>query len=173
MLDRVREAMFSTLAPWVPGGRVLDLFAGSGSLGLEALSRGAARVRMIERDPRAATALVENVRALGLEDRVRVERGDALDEARWSPGVDVVFLDPPYPLLERPEFLRRLFDALETLAESVLVAEGVIVLHVPRGRLLRDAFPGALACRERVYGSSSLWYVQRGEGGGRTSEASA
>src|SRR5690606_13703278 len=65
MLDRMPEALFSTLAPWLPDAVVLDLFAGSGSLGLEALSRGARSARLVERDAAAARVLADNVALLG------------------------------------------------------------------------------------------------------------
>src|SRR5262245_27511390 len=83
MLDRVREAVFSTLMPRLPDATVLDLFAGSGGLGLEALSRGAARVRLVEQDARAMAQLRENVEALGATGRVELVRGDALHETSW------------------------------------------------------------------------------------------
>jgi 16S rRNA (guanine966-N2)-methyltransferase len=96
--DRVREALFSILGDRVEGARVLDLFAGSGALGLEALSRGAERATFVERAPGALAALRANVAALG--PGAEVVRADAL---RWlrtaSAGArqyDLVFLDPPY-----------------------------------------------------------------------------
>ena len=76
MLDRVREALFSTLGERVDGARVLDLFAGSGSLGLEALSRGARVARMVEQHPRAYATLKENVELLGAADRALCARGN-------------------------------------------------------------------------------------------------
>ncbi|MEW8014862.1 MAG: 16S rRNA (guanine(966)-N(2))-methyltransferase RsmD [Candidatus Sedimenticola endophacoides] len=94
--DRVRETLFNWLQPWFPGARVLDLFAGSGALGFEAASRGAARVVMLERAAAVATRLEENRRLLDLE-RVEILRADALE---WLAGrgepFDIVFLDPPF-----------------------------------------------------------------------------
>ena len=85
MLDRVREALFSTLVPRLPGAHVLDLFAGSGSLGIEALSRGVERARLVERDPRTVGVLERNVAQLGLAERVEVVQADALAplQGRW------------------------------------------------------------------------------------------
>jgi 16S rRNA (guanine966-N2)-methyltransferase len=96
--DRVREAWMSILAPELQGARVLDLFAGSGALGLEALSRGAASATFVELAPGSLEALRANVDALGVGDRVTVRRGDAL---RFVQGLgprayDVAFADPPY-----------------------------------------------------------------------------
>ncbi len=84
MLDRVREALFGTLGDLVTDARVLDLYAGSGSLGLEALSRGASRVRFVEKFPAALTALRANVAALGVESSVEIVRADALAPASWG-----------------------------------------------------------------------------------------
>src|SRR3954462_7081455 len=95
--DRVREALFSILGP-LDGERVLDLFAGSGALGLEALSRGAGEATLVERDRAALEALRANVEALGAD--ARVIAGDVaafLDSAAAAGGhYDLVFLDPPY-----------------------------------------------------------------------------
>ena len=160
MLDRVREAVFSTVAPWVPGGRVLDLFAGSGSLGLEALSRGAAHARFVEHDPRALVLLRANAASLALEERSETLQGDALSPATWGAGpLDLVFLDPPYALLEEPGGQQRVRATLVALVESRLAPDGVMVLHVPRHRLGEQAFGPELVVRERSYGTSSIWYV--------------
>ncbi len=96
--DRVREAWMSILAPELPGARVLDLFAGSGALGLEALSRGATHATFVELAPVSLDALRGNIEALGVGGRVTVRRGDAL---RFAQGLgagdyDVAFADPPY-----------------------------------------------------------------------------
>jgi 16S rRNA (guanine966-N2)-methyltransferase len=96
--DRVREAWMSILAESLPGARVLDLFAGSGALGLEALSRGAATAEFVELNAPSIRALRENIGTLGLEARCTVHRGDALRFAERLPPAefDVAFADPPY-----------------------------------------------------------------------------
>jgi 16S rRNA (guanine966-N2)-methyltransferase len=96
--DRVREAWFSILARSLRGARVLDLFAGTGALGLEALSRGARTADFVEVHRLALAALKANIEALKAEDRVAVHRVDALKFAeRLEPGqYDVAFADPPY-----------------------------------------------------------------------------
>jgi 16S rRNA (guanine(966)-N(2))-methyltransferase RsmD len=161
MLDRVREALFSTLLADVPGAAVLDLFAGTGSLGLEALSRGAASARLVESDPRALKRLRANVAALELGARAEVVPSDALAAASWgATPVDVVLLDPPYPLVRDPRALKRLHAAIEQLVAGPLDPDGVIVLHAPRGTLRETSFPAGLAARERVYGTNALWYLR-------------
>ncbi|HEY7567039.1 MAG TPA: 16S rRNA (guanine(966)-N(2))-methyltransferase RsmD [Gemmatimonadaceae bacterium] len=98
--DRAREAWMSIVQPALPGARVLDLFSGSGALGLEALSRGAASADFVEITPASLQALHDNIEALGAQDRTRVHRGDALRFAgKLQPGeFDVAFADPPYNL---------------------------------------------------------------------------
>ncbi len=96
--DRVREAWMSILGDELTDARVLDLFAGSGALGLEALSRGARSVTFVELNPPSLRALQENIAALGVEQAVTVHRGDALRfaERLASREFDLIFADPPY-----------------------------------------------------------------------------
>ena len=98
--DRVREAWMSILGHELEGARVLDLFAGSGALGLEALSRGAASVTFVELNPPSLRALQANIAALGVEEAVTVHRGDAMRHAeRLTAGAfDLVLADPPYTI---------------------------------------------------------------------------
>jgi 16S rRNA (guanine966-N2)-methyltransferase len=98
--DRVREAWMSILGDALTGARVLDLFAGSGALGLEALSRGAASVTFVELNPASLRALDQNITALGAQDAVTVHRGDAMRYAERLPegAFDIVLADPPYTI---------------------------------------------------------------------------
>ena len=93
---RVRETLFNWLAPYVPGARVLDLFAGSGALGLEALSRGASSVMLVEQDSRHLAVLTENVRLCALPG-AEMKATDAFQYLKTpARAFDLVFLDPPY-----------------------------------------------------------------------------
>jgi 16S rRNA (guanine(966)-N(2))-methyltransferase RsmD len=95
--DRVREAVFGILGEAVEGARVLDLYAGTGALALEALSRGAVSATCVERDPAALALLEANVAGLGLEGQVRIVRADATGFARGAEEEwELVFCDPPY-----------------------------------------------------------------------------
>jgi 16S rRNA (guanine966-N2)-methyltransferase len=111
-LDRVREAWMSILQLDLPQARVLDLYAGSGALGLEALSRGAVSVDFVEKDPRSVRALEENIAALGAGDEVTVHRRSALGfaEALDSDAFDVVFADPPYASGDATRLAQRWID---------------------------------------------------------------
>ena len=95
--DRVRETLFNWLQPMMPGARVLDLFAGSGALGLEAVSRGAREAVLVERDPQLAEGLRQLAAKLPGGERVQVVCADALTWLRTAPGgFDLVFVDPPF-----------------------------------------------------------------------------
>ncbi|HVA56831.1 MAG: RsmD family RNA methyltransferase [Gemmatimonadaceae bacterium] len=96
--DRVREAWMSIVSPWLPDARVLDLYAGSGALGLEALSRGAAEAHLVEILPSSLRCMADNAATLGAGGAAVIHRGDAL---RFAQGLeahayDVAFADPPY-----------------------------------------------------------------------------
>ncbi len=125
--DKVREAVFNALGSLdvVRDAVVLDLFAGSGAMGIEALSRGAAEVVFVERDRSALRTLRDNLRALGLDDRARVVQGDALSRAR-DLSADLVLADPPYDFDAWTDLMVRL-DA------PVLVAEAGGELEAPDG----------------------------------------
>ncbi len=96
--EPVREALLTALAPELPGARVLDLFAGTGALGLEALSRGAARADFVEFRPASLHALKANIAALRLKERTRVFKRDAVQFTAGlaADGYDIAFADPPY-----------------------------------------------------------------------------
>jgi 16S rRNA (guanine966-N2)-methyltransferase len=118
--DRVRETLFNWLQPIINGARCLDLFSGSGALGLEALSRGAAEVVFVDTNPKAIASLKENLALLKV-DNVTVTRGDALSYLQGAPRpFDVVFLDPPF----RRDLLQ---PALQRLAEGGWLAQGARV----------------------------------------------
>jgi 16S rRNA (guanine966-N2)-methyltransferase len=120
--DRIRETLFNWLAPALPGSRCLDLFAGSGVLGIEAASRGAGEVVLVESAPRVARALRETIDALRLGGQVRLVEADAL---RWLGSAvpvpfDVVFLDPPFAA-------GLLAEAAAALERGGWLAEGALV----------------------------------------------
>ena len=117
--DKAREATFNALGSLdaVIGARVVDAFAGSGALGIEALSRGAVHCTFIERDREALEALRENIATLGLADRSTVIRGDALVYGGTVPEATLILADPPYEFAKWPELLDGARAAL-VVAES-------------------------------------------------------
>lgn len=120
--DRVREAWMSIVNPWLAGARVLDLFAGSGALGLEALSRGADVVDFVEIAPTSLAAIRANAEALGAGDAAVIHRADAMRfvEGLEAHAYDVAFADPPYDLELAPKIAERW---LETPFADVLGIE--------------------------------------------------
>lgn len=156
--DRVREALFSLLGP-LDGARALDLCAGSGALGLEALSRGAAEAVFVEGSAPVAATLRRNIQALGLSPCSRVLCADvrsALTRLRGGARFDLVLLDPPYQAdLVRP--------ALRALARERLAAPGA-ALAIESGRHRPpDAGPGFRLSQRRRYGDT-LVTIYRAEG---------
>ena len=143
--DRVREALFSILGD-VAGTRVLDLFAGSGALGIEALSRGAASAVFVESDVRAAAVIRRNLETLGSEAEVR--RQDALRYLAVAEGTfDLVFLDPPY------DHASRLAGPLAERLPSLLTDAGRIVTESNKRMPLELSLP---LLRERTYGDTRI-----------------
>lgn len=119
--ERVRETLFNWLAPRIEGARCLDLFAGTGALGLEALSRGATSVVFVDSSRRAARTIEKNVRSLEA-DGATIHRGDAMEFLRTAqPGsFDIVFLDPPFAADLLGELCRQ-FDNLKILGPGAMV----------------------------------------------------
>ncbi len=160
MLDRVRESVFSVLHQRLEGARVLDLFAGSGSLGLEALSRGAENALFIEQDRGALAVLKKNIAELGLEEWARAVGGDALSPLSWGEGADVILMDPPYPLLRAGTTRGKVFEATRELGRKILSPDGVILFHAPRGEVREREFGEELAASNREYGTSAIWFLE-------------
>ena len=162
--DRVKQTLFAILEPDLPGANVLDLFAGSGAGGIEALSRGAARATFVERDHAAAAVIGENLTRARLAERGRVIRGDALaylrDRAPADGPFDLILVDPPYAdTAAMDSTLARLGAADVTL----LTPEGwVVAKHF--WRTPPPASVGLLASvRTRRFGETALTFYRRGE----------
>jgi 16S rRNA (guanine966-N2)-methyltransferase len=167
--DQVRIALLDTLMPWLPEARVLDLFAGAGGVGLEALSRGAAHVTFVERDARAVRALRANVTTLGVERAARVVRDDVLRALgtlrRAGEGFDVVFLDPPYDGDDVAATLAALGDAELLTGGAVVVAQ-----HLTK-RPPAPAAGSLAAFRTRRFGETTLTFFRRGAPGAGVEDA--
>jgi 16S rRNA (guanine966-N2)-methyltransferase len=160
--DRAREALFSSLESQLGGLAGLgfiDLYAGSGAVGLEALSRGARPVLLVESDRRAAVVAEANVRAVGLPGAsVLVRPAERIGPNPGTP-YDVLFADPPYSLPSS-----ELGEVLTGLASGGWLAEDALIV-VERGRREDWAWPdGFSALRDRRYGEARLWYGHRDPG---------
>jgi 16S rRNA (guanine966-N2)-methyltransferase len=161
--DRVREALFSSLEAEFgsfDGLRVLDLYAGSGAVGLEALSRGAKQVVLVEADRTAAEVIAANIKAVGLPGATLLTR--LVEKVASGPKlegpVDLVFADPPYQL-ETAD----LQDVLTTLVAGEWLAADAIVVVERAKRELWEWPEGFAALRDRKYGEARLWYGHRHE----------
>jgi 16S rRNA (guanine966-N2)-methyltransferase len=133
MTARVKESVFAMLQGWFKGARVLDLFAGVGTVGLECASRGASEVVMVERDREVFRYLEHNIETLKCGDRVIAIQADALGPtalARSPKPVDLVFMDPPYALMVDPA-TRKLVMAQAARTLSLFAPKGFLVLRTP------------------------------------------
>lgn len=151
--DRVREALFNILGPLPPGTRVLDLFAGTGALGIEALSRGADLAVFVDRDPRPLATLRKNIDHCGLQAHTRVFRWDITKNLNclkpFTRPFDLAFLDPPYHNQLIPPALAGLLRLQALSQGATIVAEHAADEDIP---------PPAGLIREdrRTYGQTSL-----------------
>lgn len=160
--DRTKEALFSTLGPKIRGKRVLDLFAGSGALGIEALSRGAAHADFVESEASAAAMIESNLANTGLGDRAQVHRRRAERFVAGSPPMeseryDLVLADPPYDTGVPAGLLRELADG------GWLAPDAIVVVEVSsRGQT--PPVVGYRLVESRRYGDSRLLYMRRDSG---------
>lgn len=156
-LDRVKEALFSMLIPYLGSARVLDLFAGSGALGIESLSRGASSAVFVDSHSQAMSIVKENVSRAKFEDRASFYQMSASDFLKKADGVfDIVFLDPPYKgnLYE---------DSLKKLYENKLINEDSVVILEWDSALERPIIPQYYSVlKERKYGRVMITLLTTG-----------
>jgi len=158
--DRVREALFSALEAQfgsLHGLRFLDLYAGSGAVGLEAMSRGAVAVTSVESDRRTANVVAANAASLGFDVDVRAQSVASVLATPPGTAYDVVFLDPPYPLASDE------VDAvLGLLVAHAWVEPGGAVVVERSARSVEPLWPaGLVPRRHKKYGETVLWYLRR------------
>ncbi len=154
--DRLREALFNVLAPRIEGARFLDLFAGTGAVGIEAISRGASGCVFVEMDKRAARVLRKNLESLGIASTELLERPVAKALKLLSGDFDLVFLDPPYAMRGEYE------QTLQALSEAAWLAEGGIVIVEHDKRYVPGESFGRLRCYRRlVQGDAGLSFYRR------------
>ena len=155
--DRVKEGLFSALQFDIEGRKVLDLFAGTGQLGIECLSRGAASAVFVDRRADAVKLIRENLRLTELEDRARVVAGDSMEYLKSiREPFDIIFLDPPYAagLLE---------PAIAHIAKfDILAPHGIIAAEHPAARVLPALAPPYRLHRTYRYGKIALTLYRRG-----------
>jgi 16S rRNA (guanine966-N2)-methyltransferase len=157
-MDRVKAAIFSSLGDTVVGARVLDLFAGSGALGVEALSRGASSVVFVEADRQSAEIIEGNLAKTKLKGRIRQQ--DAFDFLRHASGAerfDIIFADPPYEKTQDGERFTEKLLANEQLAQ-LMDADGIFVLEKQPDEALPDMKQWRLL-RQKTYGATEVLFL--------------
>ncbi len=149
--DRVKEAMFSIIQFDVPGAKVLDLFGGTGQLGIEALSRGADRAVFVDAGEDACKLIKENLKRARMEGQGTVIRGDYLTYLeRCKEKFSLVFLDPPYAEMFLEKSLTKLMEI------DILLSGGIIVTERPLEKTLDMELPGFTRSKDYKYGKTLL-----------------
>ena len=159
--DKVKESMFNIIQFDIEGRRVLDLFGGTGQLGIEALSRGAASCVFVDQRREAAALIRENVKLCGFGDRARVVQGDALAYLSGVEKFDLIFLDPPY----QSGLLEQCLEA--AVRFDILREHGIILCESPAEWNLPPLEPPYEAGREYRYGKIKLSLCRRAGSEGR------
>ena len=149
--DRVKEALFSIIHFEIPGARVLDLFGGTGQLGIEALSRGAASAVFVDAREDSCRLIRENLKRTKLEGEGKVVRSDYLDYlGRCRERFDIILLDPPYAEVFLENALKRITEI------DILESNGIIVAERPLGKELPWEFEGYTRSKDYKYGNTLL-----------------
>jgi len=149
--DRVKEALFSIINFDIPGAKVLDLFGGTGQLGIEALSRGAERAVFVDAREDSCKLIRENLRRTKLENSATVIRSDYLDYLdRCREQYNIIFLDPPYAEVFLEKALKRITEI------DILQSDGIIVAERPLGKELPWEFDGYTRSKDYKYGKVLL-----------------
>lgn len=153
MSERIRNALFNSVGDEIENANVLDAFAGTGAVGFEALSRGAAQVTFIERDRIAQKILTKNIATLGAEERTTLIRTSVMNWLQTArlPKFDIIFADPPF---HDPQF------STATLLMNLLQPNGLMVLSHP-GRGEAPTKLGIVVVDNRSYGNASLTFYRR------------
>lgn len=157
--DRVKEALFSIIQFEIPGACVLDLFGGTGQLGIEALSRGAKNATFVDAREDACRLIRENLKRTRLEKDAKVVRCDYLDYLkRCREQYDIIFLDPPYAEVFLENSLNRITEI------DILRSGGIIVAERPLGKELPWEYPGFTRSRDYQYGKILLTFYRKDGG---------
>jgi 16S rRNA (guanine(966)-N(2))-methyltransferase RsmD len=154
--DRLRETLFNVLAPRIEGARFLDLYAGSGAVGLEAISRGGAHVDFVERAPAALAALHKNLDRLALTTGFRIHAagvGAMLRKMKPGTAFDIVFLDPPYDATEEYAATLSLLGGMQA---SLLAPDALVIAEHRRKEKLEDRYGQLRRTRLLEQGDASL-----------------
>lgn len=152
--DKLRETLFNVIAARVPGARVLDAYAGTGAIGIEALSRGAAHVTFVDHDPRALALIKDNLRRCGVSDRYAIIRSRLGERSSALPprGFDLAVLDPPYDETD--------LAAALSAAAALMMPGGLLVLEHARRQIAPDLAAEMARTRDLRSGDSALTFYE-------------
>lgn len=160
--DMIKEALFNVWGTKVQGSVLLDLFAGSGSVGIEALSRGAIRVVFVDNSGEAIKVIKENLQNCGFDKDTQVYRSDVLKALellkRHGERFDLIYIDPPFTN-------DKIFDSVMVVLDTVdiLKTDGIVVIRTPRKKTMPPTFNRLSVYQNRTYGESTLYYYCRHE----------
>ena len=164
--DRTKESLFNILSGVIQDSRVMDLYAGTGAIGIEALSRGAASCIFVEHDKQVVPIIKDNLVATRLQDKATVIKCDVLESAsyleREGVKLDIVFAAPPYPLVEKNAYRSELLTFFAILSEKhIIEPEGVVILQQRKAEF---QMPPEAACLElfdtRMYGDTQVLFFR-------------
>jgi len=156
--DRVKEALFSIIHFEIPGAKVLDLFGGTGQLGIEALSRGAKRAVFVDAQENACKLIRENLNRTKMQQDGQVVRSDYLQYLdRCRERFDIILLDPPYAEVFLENALKRITEI------DILESDGIIVTERPLGKELPWEFDGFIRSKDYKYGKTLLTIYRKAE----------
>lgn len=158
-LESVKESLFSIIAPYLEECIFLDLFSGSGSIALEAISRGAKRAIMIEKDSEALRYIIENIDSLGFTDKCRAYKNDAARAieilGRKNEKFDIIFMDPPY----QDELCKKILKEIQKA--DILAEDGLIICEHHLYENLEDEIAGFRKTDERKYNKKILTFYTK------------
>jgi 16S rRNA (guanine966-N2)-methyltransferase len=161
--DRTKEALFSILGNWIIDARVLDLFSGTGGVGIEALSRGAAQATFVENNPAATRTIGENLRLTGLAERALVKRADVFKflESSPPPGqpFDLIYIAPP----QYKQLWLKTIKTVDARLDAWLVPDGAVVVQIHPIEYEALALQNLVLYDERRYGSTLLCFYEQPE----------
>ena len=164
--DRTKESLFSILSGIIQDSRVIDLYAGTGAIGIEALSRGAASCIFIENNRLAIQIIRDNLVATGLQNKATILKYDVLETASYleKNGIklDIVFAAPPYPLVEKNSYRSELLTFFSILSEKhIIPPEGIVILQQRKAEF---QIPPEASCLElfdmRIYGDTQVLFFR-------------
>jgi 16S rRNA (guanine(966)-N(2))-methyltransferase RsmD len=161
MLSRIKKSLFDILAPCLPGAVMLDLFAGVGNVGIEALSRGAKHVTFIELDTRFKKIIDENLKALGIGNRASVQQADVMFALKWLKGpFDIIFMGPPYKDAKKNPLMLTT-PALEGIAAGGMLAAGGLIVSQRATKEPVVAPQELILARAKVYDDTTIDFYRK------------